>query len=35
MISHLGIDYERTSFIDHTGRPIPMLPEGRPIAGLV
>jgi hypothetical protein len=35
MFSHLGIDYEHTSFNDHTGRPIPMLPEGRPIAGLV
>ncbi|MFQ3593500.1 MAG: DUF1501 domain-containing protein, partial [Gemmataceae bacterium] len=35
MFTHLGIDYERTSFNDHTGRPIPMLPEGRPIAGLV
>ena len=35
MFRHLGIDYERTSFLDHTGRPMPMLPEGRPIAGLV
>ena len=35
MFAHLGIDYERTSFNDHTGRPIPMLPEGRPITGLV
>ncbi|MGL4555202.1 MAG: DUF1501 domain-containing protein [Gemmataceae bacterium] len=35
VFAHLGIDYERTSFNDHTGRPMPMLPEGRPIAELV
>jgi hypothetical protein len=34
VFTHLGIDYERTSFNDHTGRPIPMLPEGKPIAEL-
>jgi hypothetical protein len=35
MFSHLGIDYEHTSFLDHQGRPMPILPEGKPIAGLV
>ena len=31
---HLGIDYDR-SFNDHSGRPLPILPSGKPIAGLV
>ena len=31
---HLGIDRERT-FPDHQGRPMPILPFGQPIAGLV
>ncbi len=31
---HLGIDYER-SFNDHSGRPLPILPDGKPIAGLI
>ncbi|NBO92285.1 MAG: DUF1501 domain-containing protein [Planctomycetia bacterium] len=35
VFTHLGIDYEHTSFLDHTGRPIPMLPEGKPIAELM
>jgi len=34
MFRHLGIDYERTSFLDHTGRPMPILPYGTPIAEL-
>jgi Protein of unknown function (DUF1501) len=34
MFSHLGIDYEHTSFLDHTGRPMPILPFGNPIAEL-
>lgn len=34
MFRHLGIDYENTSFLDHSGRPMPILPYGSPIAGL-
>lgn len=35
MFHHLGIDYANTSFLDHTGRPMPMLPFGTPIAELI
>jgi hypothetical protein len=35
MFRHLGIDYEQTAFLDHRGRPMPILAEGKPIAGLV
>jgi hypothetical protein len=35
MFQHLGIDYKNTSFLDHSGRPMPMLPNGEPIAALV
>ena len=31
---HLGIDYAH-SFLDHTGRPMPILPFGEPIAELI
>ena len=31
---HLGIDYDATSFLDGTGRPMPMLPFGEPIREL-
>jgi uncharacterized protein (DUF1501 family) len=31
---HLGIDCERITIADPTGRPIPILPEGRPIPEL-
>jgi hypothetical protein len=34
MFRHLGIDYTHTSFLDHRGRPMPILPYGDPIAGL-
>jgi hypothetical protein len=34
MYRHLGID-PRTSFADHAGRPVPLLPEGEVIAELV
>jgi hypothetical protein len=34
MFRHLGIDYARTSFLDHTGRPMPILPYGDPIRDL-
>jgi hypothetical protein len=34
MFSHLGVDYAHTSFLDHTGRPMPILPFGNPIAEL-
>ncbi|SVE43736.1 uncharacterized protein METZ01_LOCUS496590 [marine metagenome] len=27
---HLGIDYHQ-SFLDHSGRPMPILPYGKPI----
>jgi hypothetical protein len=35
MFRHLGIDYERTSFLDGSGRPMPILPFGEPIAELL
>jgi hypothetical protein len=31
---HLGIDADRVDLRDRTGRPIPVLPEGRPIPEL-
>ncbi len=34
MFQHLGIDPHNTSFNDHSGRPMPILPEGKPIAQL-
>ncbi len=34
MFRHLHIDYQHTSFLDHTGRPMPILPHGTPIAEL-
>ena len=35
MFHHLGIDYERTAFLDARGRPMPILPEGQPIVELL
>jgi len=35
MFHHLGIDYQNTSFLDHSGRPMPILPYGEPIAELL
>jgi hypothetical protein len=35
MFRHLGVDYANTSFLDHRGRPMPMLPFGDPIAELI
>jgi hypothetical protein len=35
MFHHLGIEHEHTSFIDHTGRPMPILPHGTPIQELL
>jgi uncharacterized protein (DUF1501 family) len=35
MFRHLGVDWKNTSFPDHSGRPMPMLPEGEPIAELI
>lgn len=35
MFRHLGIDYEHTSFLDHSGRPMPILPYGEPIRELL
>ena len=34
MFAHLGIDPQVTSFQDHAGRPLAVLPEGKPIAEL-
>jgi uncharacterized protein (DUF1501 family) len=34
VFQHLKIDYANTSFLDNTGRPMPMLPDGEPIAEL-
>ena len=33
MYRFLGIDYH-AAFLDHTGRPMPILPHGQPIAEL-
>jgi len=35
MFRHLGIDYKNTSFLDHRGRPMPILPYGEPITELL
>ena len=35
MFHHLGIDHNNTSFLDHTGRPMPILPYGSPISELL
>jgi len=35
MFRHLGIDYQNTSFLDHSGRPMPILPYGEPITELL
>jgi hypothetical protein len=35
MFRHLGIDYKNISFLDNSGRPMPMLPYGEPIAELL
>jgi hypothetical protein len=35
MFQHLGIDYENTSFLDPSGRPLPILPSGEPIRELL
>ena len=35
MFRHLGIDYRHTSFLDPTGRPMPILPYGEPITELL
>jgi hypothetical protein len=35
MFQHLGIEYAHTAFLDHTGRPMPILPYGTPIAELL
>jgi len=35
LFRHLGVDYKNTSFLDHTGRPMPLLPEGEPISELI
>jgi hypothetical protein len=34
MFRHLGIDHTHTSFLDHSGRPMPILPYGAPIEEL-
>jgi hypothetical protein len=35
MFRHLGIDYKNTSFLDHSGRPLPILPDGEVIEELL
>jgi hypothetical protein len=35
MFRHLGIDYANTSFLDHSGRPMAILPYGDPIEELL
>jgi len=34
MFTHLGIDWKNTSFLDHNGRPMPILDSGQEIAEL-
>ncbi len=34
MFRHLSIDHNHTAFVDHTGRPMPILPHGSPIEEL-
>jgi len=34
MFRHLGIDHDNTFFLDHRGRPMPILPYGEPIREL-
>lgn len=35
MFKHLGIDHDNTFFLDHRGRPMPILPYGDPIKELL
>lgn len=35
MFRQLGIDFQHTAFPDHSGRPMPILADGEPIAGLL
>jgi uncharacterized protein (DUF1501 family) len=35
MFHHLGIDYKNTAFLDHRGRPMPILSDGEPISELL
>jgi hypothetical protein len=35
VFTHLDIDHAGTSFLDGTGRPMPLLPYGEPIRELV
>ncbi|MBY0523252.1 MAG: DUF1501 domain-containing protein [Gemmataceae bacterium] len=35
MFKHLGIDHDNTFFLDHRGRPMPLLPHGEPIRELL
>jgi hypothetical protein len=35
MFRHLGIDWRNTNFLDHSGRPMPILPYGEPIEELL
>jgi hypothetical protein len=35
VFSHLNVDYKNTNFLDGTGRPMPMLPDGEPIPELM
>jgi hypothetical protein len=35
VLHHLGIDHQRTEFLDHQGRPMPILPYGDPIQELL
>ena len=35
LFDHLGIDYRHTAFLDHRGRPMPILDSGEPIRELL
>ena len=35
VLRHLKVDYADKSYLDHTGRPMPLLPDGKPISELI
>jgi hypothetical protein len=35
LLRHLKVDYADKAYLDHTGRPMPLLPDGKPISELI
>jgi hypothetical protein len=35
VLCHLKVDYADKAYLDHTGRPMPLLPDGKPISELI